>query len=160
MPVNETRPLSSRIRAAWNERVLILKAASFAAVGVINSLIDFCVFWVLVQSFDTPLIPANVMSWLVAITNSYVMNSRITFARESGKRLHWRSYATFVCAGIAGLVVNTTTLVTAVNLLPRVIENPAYQLAIAKLCAIMASFVVNFTLSYFVVFRRKRAGSY
>ena len=156
MPVNP-RSLSSRILAAWHEGVLVLKAASFAAVGVVNSLIDFCVFWILVQYFGAPLIPANVLSWLVAITNSYVLNSRITFARESGGRLRWRAYATFVGAGLAGLVVNTTTLVTAVHLLPRLIADPVYQLAAAKLCAIMASFVVNFSLSYFVVFRRRHA---
>ena len=149
------RSLVSRLLTAWHERALVLKAASFAAVGVVNSLIDFCVFWVLVQHFGVALIPANVTSWLVAITNSYVLNSRVTFARESGGQLRWRAYGTFIGAGIAGLLVNTATLLVAVSMMPRFIADPVLQLAAAKLCAIMASFVVNFSLSNFVVFRRR-----
>ena len=47
-------------------------------------------------------------------------------------------------------------LVVAVGLMPRLIADPVLQLAAAKACAIMASFLVNFSLSYFVVFRRKK----
>src|SRR5262245_21920193 len=99
-----------------------------------------------------PLIPANVLSWLVAISNSFVMNSLITFANESGRRLRWRAYVTFAGVGIVGLIVNTTTLLIAVALMPRLISDPRYQLAAAKACAIMASFLVNFSLSNLVVF--------
>ena len=99
--------LFGRLLKAWNERALVLKAASFAAVGVVNSLIDFAVFWVAVQYFGAPIVPANVLSWLVAVSNSYVLNSFVTFARESNRELHWRTYAKFLGSGLAGLIVNT-----------------------------------------------------
>ncbi len=38
-------------------------------------------------------------SWLVAVSGSYVMNSYVTFAAESGRRLRWRAYGTFVASG-------------------------------------------------------------
>lgn len=152
MPV---KSLLHRILAAWHERAFILKAASFAAVGVLNSLIDFFVFWTAVHQFDLPIIPANIVSWLVAVSNSYVMNSFITFARESNRQLRWRSYLTFLGAGVAGLIVNTSVLVAAVELMPRFINDPTQQLAAAKACAILAAFLVNFSLSHFVVFKRK-----
>lgn len=155
--MNPPPSLFGRLLAAWHERALVLKALSFAAVGVVNSLIDFAVFWIAVQYFDAPLVPANVLSWLVAVSNSYVMNSFITFARESNRELRWRTYVTFLGSGLAGLVVNTTTLIVAVSLMPQLIDDPTLQLAAAKACAIMASFLVNFSLSYFVVFRRKQA---
>jgi putative flippase GtrA len=148
--------LPDRLLAAWRERALILKAMSFASVGVVNSLIDFGVFWVAVQYFGAPIVPANVLSWLVAVSNSYVLNSFITFARESGRELRWRTYLTFLGAGLAGLIVNTTVLVIAIQLMPRLFADPAWQLAGAKACAIMASFLVNFSISHFVVFRRKQ----
>ena len=84
------------------------------------------------QYFGVPLVPANVLSWLVAISNSYVLNSLVTFARESSRELRWRTYATFLGAGLAGLIVNTTVLVVAVSLMPRLIADPALQLAAAK----------------------------
>lgn len=149
--------LLNRLLAAWHERALFVKAVSFATVGVVNSLIDFGVFWVAVQHFGAPLVPANVLSWLVAVSNSYVLNSFVTFARESNRELRLRTYAKFLASGVVGLIVNTTVLVVAVGLMPQLIADPALQLAAAKACAIMASFLVNFSLSYFVVFRRKSA---
>lgn len=147
--------LAGRLRNAWRERILVFKAMSFAAVGTVNSLIDFSVFWIAVQYFGAPIVPANVASWLVAVTNSYVLNSFVTFARESNRELRWRTYLKFIGSGLAGLIVNTTVLLVALGLMPRLIADPILQLAAAKACAIMASFLVNFSLSYFVVFRRR-----
>ena len=39
-------------------------------------------------------------AWLVAVTGSYVMNSSVTFAAESGRKLRWRAYAAFVVSGV------------------------------------------------------------
>jgi putative flippase GtrA len=136
--------LVRRLVRAWEERAIVLKAASFAGVGVVNSLVDFCVFLAAFYVLKLPLIPANVLAWLVAVSGSYVMNSYVTFAAESGRELRWRSYAAFVASGIAGVITNTTVLVIASYWVPVVL---------AKLLAIGASFLVNFSLSHFVVFR-------
>ena len=34
-----------RLAVAWHERAIALKAASFALVGVVNTAVDFSVFW-------------------------------------------------------------------------------------------------------------------
>jgi putative flippase GtrA len=140
--------LLRRLVRGWEERAIVLKAASFAGVGVINSLVDFGVFLAAFYLLKLPLIPANVLAWLVAVSGSYVMNSYVTFAAESGRELRWRAYLTFVASGIAGVITNTTVLVVASYWVPVVL---------AKLLAIGASFLVNFSLSHFVVFR-PRAG--
>jgi putative flippase GtrA len=133
------------------------KAVSFGLVGVVNTFIDFGVFWLGAWKFGLPLIAANTLSWIVAVSCSYVMNSMFTFAAESGRRLSGRAYATFVLSGIIGLVANTTTLLVAAKLAPLVLVSASAQLAAAKGCAIIASFVVNFSMSHFVVFRRRHA---
>jgi putative flippase GtrA len=138
--------LKLRLAQSWRERTVTLKAASFAAIGVINTLIDLGVFLTAYNVFGLPLIPANVLAWLVAVSGSYAMNSFITFAVESGGKLRWRAYGTFVASGVAGVIVNTATLVVASYWMP---------VLAAKLLAIAASFVVNFSLSHFVVFRTR-----
>ena len=149
---------TDRARAAWHRRGTLLKVVSFGAIGVINTAVDFGIFWTAVQKFAVPIIAANVLSWLVAVTCSYAMNSSITFARETGRKLSWRAYATFAVSGIAGLIGNTATLLLVLNVTPLLTADAYYQLAIAKICAIAVSFLLNFTLSHFVVFRtRKRA---
>jgi putative flippase GtrA len=86
------------------------------------------------------------LAWLLAVSGSYVMNCFITFAAESGRRLRWLDYATFVGSGIAGVIANTATLVVASYWIPVIA---------AKVLAIAASFAVNFSLSHFVVFRAR-----
>ncbi len=138
-----------RLSVAWHERAIALKAASFALVGVVNTAVDFSVFWSTVTYLHWPLVPANMLAWLVAVTFSYVMNSFITFGPESGRTLRWRDYATFAASGVAGMVASTATLFALSYIFP---------LLPAKLVSILVSFAVNFSLSHFVVFRPRRPG--
>jgi putative flippase GtrA len=145
-----------RAAAAVEPRLAFFrKAVSFGMVGVVNTTLDFGMFWLFAWKLGLPLVAANTLSWIIAVSGSYVMNSMFTFAAESGRRLNRRAYVTFVVSGVAGLVANTATLVIAAKLAPLVLAAPSAQLAAAKACAVLASFVVNFSLSHFVVFRRR-----
>lgn len=135
-----------RLLVAWHERGIGLKAISFAFVGLINTAVDFSIFWVTATQLHWPLVPANVLAWFIAVTFSYMMNSFTTFAHESGRILRWRDYAAFVASGIAGMVSSTAALFALSYFLP---------LLAAKAISILVSFAVNFSLSHFVVFRRK-----
>jgi putative flippase GtrA len=136
-----------RLHQAWRERAIALKAVSFAMVGAVNTVVDASIFFLAYFFLTSSLIVANVMSWTVGITCSYVLNSLITFAAESGRQLGLRSYGTFVASGVAGVVASTTALVLAAQFMP---------VLPAKACAILVSFVVNFSMSNFVVFRQRR----
>ena len=139
--------LLDRLIAAWHERAIVLKAMSFAVVGVVNSAVDFGVFSFAYYYLELPIVTANVMAWVVAVSGSYVMNSLTTFARESGRELRAKAYFTFVLSQVAGLVANTTTVFVASYFMP---------VLVGKVLAIGASFLVNFSLSHFVVFRKRK----
>jgi len=94
---------------------------------------------------------------LIAFQNSVVWGAHvqsleylrvplITFAAESGRQLRLRSYATFAVMQTGGLIANTTTVFVLSYFMP---------VLVAKLFAVAASFLVNFSLSHFVVFRRR-----
>ncbi len=143
-------PLQSileRLRKAWHERAVALKAVSFALVGVVNTGIDLSVFWTAARYLGWPLVAANVLAWLVAVTFSYMMNSFTTFGPESGRILRWRDYMAFAASGVAGMVSSTAVLYALAYVVP---------LLAAKLVSILVSFAVNFLLSHFVVFRARR----
>ena len=137
--------LLDRLSEAWHRRAILLKAISFGSIGVINVMVDFAVFFIGFGLVGLPLVVANLVSWSVAMTGSYVMNSYITFAHESGRQLRLRAYLTFAASGILGLIVNTATLVVCSWIAP---------VLIAKVAATLASFLVNFSMSHFVVFPR------
>ena len=156
---------------AWRNRGVSVKALSFAMIGVVNTLVDYGVFLLaravlsgspaglfaigslndFCQCSDattTTLVVANLISWSIAVTGSYIMNSSITFAAESGRQLRLSAYLTFVASGVAGLLVNTATLLFAAEIL-------LLPVWLAKAVAILASFLVNFSMSHFVVFRSR-----
>ena len=150
--------LSHRVFPDPGRRAVALKAVSFALVGVINASVDFGVFSFFYFYLGFPIIVANLISWLVAVTGSYVMNSMTTFAAESGRKLRLKSYATFLLAQVAGLVANTATVFLVPIVIGKIlgIDRTATALVlIGKLLAIGSSFLVNFSLSHFVVFRHR-----
>jgi putative flippase GtrA len=138
--------LTERLRQAWRDRAVALKAVSFGLVGLVNLVVDFSIFSLCYFHLGVPIITANVIAWCVAVTGSYVMNSMTTFAAESGRQLRLRDYATFAASQVGGLVTNTATVFVLSYFMP---------VLVAKLCAIGAGFLVNFSLSHFVVFRTR-----
>ena len=142
------KSIRDRLFTAWHERALALKAASFAIVGVVNSAIDFGVFSFAYYYAGAPIILANALAWVVAVSGSYVMNTTVTFAAESGRKLAFDRYIGFAVSQFAGFLANTATVWCLVMLF----NIPAWA---AKVAAIAVSFVVNFSLSHFVVFRAR-----
>jgi putative flippase GtrA len=164
--------LRGRLAAGWRDRAVSFKAVAFAMVGVVNTAVDYCFFLLARALLDRSagaialfaslsglcqcgsaatisLIVANTFSWLVAVGGSYIMNSTITFAAESGRKLRWSAFLAFAASGIAGWLANTAMLLAAAEVL-------LLPVWLAKLVAVVASFVVNFSLSHFVVFRVRR----
>ena len=125
-------------------------AVVYALVGLVNTAVDYAVFLAAHVVLGLPLVAANTLSWMVAVSNSYLLNSTITFAAESGRKLRWSAYFTFVASGILGWITNTAALLVGVEVL-------VLPVWLAKLLAVMASFIVNFSLSHFVVFRVRRS---
>ena len=138
--------LLQRVLPAWVDRTLVAKGISFGLVGCVNATVDFVVFSIGHLYFGLPIIPANLISWCVAVTNSYVLNSMFTFAAESGRRLSFKRYIAFAATQVGGLIANTITVFVASYFIP---------VLFAKVLAIGASFVVDFTLSHLLVFRRR-----
>lgn len=123
----------------------MFKAVSFGLIGFVNTAIDFAVFSFGYYVLGLPIVAANLLSWIFAVSASYVLNSTITFSIEARRELSVRTYATFVLAQLAGFAANTTTILVASRFMP---------VLFGKVLATGVSFVVNFSLSHFVVFRR------
>jgi putative flippase GtrA len=160
--------LSRRVLPDPGHRALALKAMSFAMVGVINAMVDLGVFSFFHFYVGLPIVVSNLISWLVAVTGSYVMNSMTTFAAESGGKLRLKFYASFLLAQVAGLIANTATIYIVAFSIPVLLHfffgpDAVLQVGaqaidpvlVGKLLAIGVSFLVNFSLSHFVVFRRR-----
>jgi putative flippase GtrA len=139
------RSLIARLHAGARTRATVFKVVSFGLIGFLNTTVDFGVFSAGYYLLHLPIIPANLLSWVFAVSTSYVLNSKITFAIDSRHELSARKYTAFVSAQLFGFAANTTTVLVASHFMP---------VLFGKVLATGVSFVVNFSLSHFVVFRR------
>ena len=137
--------LIDRLHDSARKRATMFKAVSFGLVGVVNTVVDFSVFSAGYYLLGLPIVVANMLSWAVAVTCSYLLNSKITFSINSRREFSFRSFFAFVLAQVAGFAANTATVVIASRFMP---------VLLGKMLATGASFMVNFSLSHFVVFRR------
>jgi putative flippase GtrA len=138
------RKLLDQILPVWQRRALVIKLLSFASIGVMNTVIDVLVFTAAYKLLALPLIASNVMSWFVAVSASYAMNSKVTFGRETGGIFRIKDFVRFAGSGIFAVIVATTTLV---------IVSHYTNIFAAKFLSMMGSFAVNFSMAHFVIFR-------
>jgi putative flippase GtrA len=119
-----------------------LEFLRFSLVGVVNTFIDFAVFVLLYRLTDIDPLLCNGIAFLVAVTNSYLMNHHWTF-RDTGSTLSFKAYIRFVVLNTGGLLIGTLAIVLLGEYMP---------LELAKLIAAGLTLIWNYTCSKMFVF--------
>jgi putative flippase GtrA len=119
-------------------------ALRFGIVGVANTLLDFAVFMALVHGLMLIILWANVIAFLVAVTNSFLLNRYWTFRNISGYSLKLGpAYLRFLAVNSVGMALGTAVIYL---LLPFMAIEPA------KVVSVGASLVWNYFGSRYFVF--------
>lgn len=90
-----------------NKRFLMRSSkefTKFAVVGVVNTAIHMTVLFILVSYFNIWYIFSSFLAFLVAVTNSFVMNTVWTFKENIKYKTSSRYGKFFVVSGIAALL--------------------------------------------------------
>ena len=123
-----------------HKRVLL-----FAIVGVINTCVDWVVFFSLVAQFNVALLYANCIAFGTAVCISYVLNRNITFADKKNSRKNtWVNLTTYVAVALLALWGSSYILL--------VVSRHGSVLA-GKLAGTIVSFIVNYVGSRVLVFK-------
>ncbi len=95
--------------------------AKFAMVGLLNTAIDFCIFYILInytylnhENGVIYLALAHIISFCVAVINSYVLNKYWTF-KSTDKDVSVQ-FSKFMGVSIVGLILSTAILHITGNL--------------------------------------------
>ncbi len=141
-------------------RVLARQATRFCIVGIINTAVDIVVLNLLIFVTGTghsgPLFTAfKTVSFLVALLNSFYMNSRWTFASESGARTTVVQGAQFVVISVLASVVNIASASYVASFMKPPAELVSYWPTVAALVGTVFSFVFNFIGYKFLVFSHR-----
>nr|QOV09105.1 hypothetical protein HULAa32G3_00025 [uncultured Actinomycetes bacterium] len=130
-----------------------MRQVKFAAVGLLNTFVDFVVFNVLAVFVGMPVIPASVLGYSCGIVNSYVFNRNWTFA-DSGTKTDRTLVVKFLVTNLVGMAVNAAIVVTVSNnLLDTTTWDKGWVFAVSKVFATAGAFLVNYTLMHRWVFK-------
>lgn len=141
---------------------IVFQAAKFILVGGLNTLIDFGVLNLLMWSTDiykgSLIIGLNAISFLTAVTNSYLWNKFWTFKQDREAQVEKESigkeFTQFVVVSLIGISLNTaivyliTTFINPISGL-----SPVLWANLAKVVATFISLAWNFLGYKFIVFR-------
>lgn len=141
-------------------RVFARQATRFCIVGIINTAVDIVVLNLLILITGTghsgPLFTAfKTISFLVALLNSFYMNSRWTFAGESGARPTVAQGAQFIVISVLASVVNIASASYVASFMKPPAELVNYWPTFAALVGTVFSFVFNFIGYKFLVFSNR-----
>lgn len=123
----------------------------FSLVGVAGFLVDAGVLTLALRFLGWNLYSARVLSFLTAVTATWIMNRRFTFGAGASASL-FGEWVRFTASNAVGGLVNFGTYVWLINSLAAAHDFPVIAVAAGSLSGLM----VNFSLSKIFVFRESR----
>lgn len=126
------------------------QAARFIVVGVLNSVVDFGAFFILVHIPGMHESVAKGISYFLGICNSFLWNKYWTFSAAKSDR-GWREFGVFLLVNLPPLLVN----VVVFSLLGIWIDSGSNLVRLGKVfAAAIVAVVWNFLGSRYFVFRQ------
>eukprot|EP00992_Anisonema_acinus_P003351 TRINITY_DN12868_c0_g1_i1.p1 TRINITY_DN12868_c0_g1~~TRINITY_DN12868_c0_g1_i1.p1 ORF type:complete len:125 (-),score=2.24 TRINITY_DN12868_c0_g1_i1:310-684(-) len=124
---------------------MLRQVLKFGSVGVVNTLLDFAVLNLLAGLLGWPVVPANTISFSIAVTNSFFMNKYWTFEEREGK-MHIQ-FGGFVIVAVVGLLLSDFLVYLFA-------EDLGWHYNWAKVVSILPVFVWNFLASKYFIFKK------
>ena len=121
----------------------------FLSVGVVNTIVDFAILFVLVW-LGIPKVIANIFSTTAAFLTSFTLNKRFTF--QSKETNIAKEMSKFIAVTLFSIwVVQSLVIYLATPVFAYLFHNNELSLLFAKIAAVSAGMICNyFTYSRFV----------
>lgn len=138
---------------------VLVEIVKFGAIGVANTVIDFGILNFLSFKFQIfsggSLIILNVISFSVAVTNSYFWNKYWTFKSDGKSGSSGSQFITFIVVSVIGMFINSGIVYLVTTFAsPFGGVSQAVWLNIGKLAATFISLIWNFVGYKFIVFKK------
>jgi len=130
---------------------LIYEFLKFGVTGGLGTITNLLIFFLLVDLGKLPEIPVSIGCFFAAGTQNYFLNHLWSFREYTGNTgVSVSRWVMFLLGSMAGLLINILVmkLVIASFVLP--------WKFIAQACGIAAGVIINFIISKFIIFRRKK----
>ena len=135
---------------AMNEKI------RFVLVGVVNTVTDFSILFILASVFGVATIIANVISTSIALGVSYLLNKKAVFRNTDTH--NYRQVILFVIVTLSGLwIVQGIIIWATVGMIAVIVHDDKVALFGAKLIATLFSLIWNYLWYSRVVFRQEKS---
>ncbi len=122
-----------------------IQFAKFCIVGVLNNLIYYITYFVLIK-LDTYYILANIIGFTVSVFNSFYWNNKYVFGSDE-KRVWWKTLMkTYISYAGTGILLSNVMLVLFVEIM----RVPAI---IAPLISLVVTIPVNYVVNKYWAYR-------
>jgi putative flippase GtrA len=119
---------------------IVRQMFSFGLVGVLGFLVDAGVLYVALYG-GLGLYAGRAVSYMTAVSATWVLNRRYTFERASGRnRLH--EWARFVISQLSGATINLGMYALLVHMSPLVARYPIIGVAVGSVSGLLVNFSV------------------
>lgn len=137
---------------------LVAQFLKFAVIGVINTGVDFAILnlliWATGVNEGNGLIPLNIISFTIAVINSYILNKRWAF-RDQTTGETAKKFTSFLLISVIGALINTAVVrFGSTNIEPMFGLSQVLWVNVAKVVATGLSLVWNFVGYKLFVFKR------
>ena len=118
--------------------------SAYTAVSALALATDLASYFLLMAG-GWPVFASGVTGYGIGMVFHFVLSRRFVFDREACAKSESRLFGEFALSGIAGLAVTATAIATATNVF-------AASPVAAKLCAVIMSFIVVYSIRRLFVF--------
>ncbi len=118
--------------------------SKFSTVGVINTIIDFSVFYILYEYFGFYYLFAHIFAFLIAVINSFIINAIWTFKALNFKQVI-RQVSLFIIVSVFGLCISSLVIYIAQGYM---------NIYLAKILAAISALSWNYLGSFLFVFKK------
>jgi len=127
-------------------KIECVRLIKFCVVGLANTAVDFGVFLSLVHLGGISPLLANVISYCLAVLNSYAMNMTWTFRELVDEDATSRTFMRFASVNTLGLAISSLVILIA---------RPFFAIEVAKILSVLCTLAWNFLGTRILVFRKQ-----
>ena len=142
------KDLIKKLFRLFTDKDFLLQVIKFGIIGVITSVLDWCLLALFVRVFQIDSMVGNIFSFILSTIFSYWANSKFVFdfdKSKGGKRL----FVTFFLLAVVGLLINEITMYIGDKVLH-------FDPLIVKIVGILLAAVFNF-ISRKLILEKKKA---
>ena len=121
---------------------------NYLIAGVLTTIVSILSYELFKNVFHIHYIISNIISWIIAVTFAYIINSKFVFESNKKNKEKIKEFISFVSCRILSLIIETISIYLMVDIIK-------LNSDISKIIAQFIVLVLNYLFSKFFTFKKR-----